>query len=257
MGAFYFKCEADHLIALEIADSKYDKFVKLSEAGHRVCPICRTQDPPVNSKIVPFDEDEQQKWFDRSCKFACKHGHITEIYPFTNGMMNISWNLEDGEEVYDNIKATPDEMHTMLDSKELHCKHNIISEKTGRKRVCRCKMKSVTGLPLEVPRNTIGIKTRVRVGDIWDKAGCPEPVRGNYETHRGGMVYKETEFERRSERRIKDMRKGKLEVFDDEKGKQVSVRRKRQTTKQGENLSEPTKRRTGRVSKESLKEDMI
>jgi hypothetical protein len=257
MSAYHFKCERDHIIALEIADSKYNRFIKLAESGHRVCPICRTQDEPVNSKIVPFDEEQQEQWYDRTCEFSCKHGHITEFYPFTNGMINISWTLENGEEVYENIQATPHQLKDMLDKKELFCRHNIISEKSGKKRVCRCKMKSVSGLSLELPRSTIGIKTKVRVGDVWDKARCPEPVRGNYERAKGGMIYKETEFERRAGRRIKDMRKGRMEVYDDQSGQQVSVQRQRQTKKVGETITAPTKRKGRRVSKESLKDDMI
>jgi hypothetical protein len=79
--------------------------------------------------------------------------------------------------------------------------------------------------------HAVGIKTKTRVGDIWDKAGCVEAKESHHETFKKNGVedarFVETEFSRRNKRRLADIRK------------------QRQTEKQGEVLKRPTDARSG------------
>lgn len=240
MSIYYFECEKGHVIALEMEGEEAQKTLKKIARGKNVCPTCNVQEPPVHSRMRQIEEPEHGGWYDRTVRFACRHGHITEINPFTSGMMNISWVDENGEDVYYNIKATPEDIDDMLSSGEIKCKHNKKSEKTGRVSECNCKMKKVDSATLEIPTYTVGFKTKTRVGDIWDKAGCPEPRKGSYDANGD---YKETEFERRARKRVNDMREGTIEVFDDKTGRHKKIRRQRNNDPRGRVLNRKSKRK--------------
>jgi len=230
MSVYYFRCEEheDHLIALDMNDSELPKLLKLMARKKRVCPSCNAQEPPVHNRLHQVEAPTHNGWFDRCVRFACRHGHITEFTAFTNGMINVSWIDADGDDIYYNIEGGPEEIRSKIASGSIKCGQMKISEKNGKISECKCKMKQVDEEnELEVPTHTVGIKTKVRVGDVWDKAGVPEPRVGGYEGDKGGMDYKETEFDRRQGRRMSDMRKGTIEVFDDKSGKLTKIKRER------------------------------
>jgi hypothetical protein len=144
-------------------------------------------------------------------------------------MISVSWG--DNNE---NVPGTPEDVPEWINQGIVKCRHDAVSA-TGRKRKCSCKLKPIDDASLAYA-STFGIKTKTRVGDVWDKAGCVEPRESHHETFRkhgeDDARYVETEFSKRNKRRLADIRK------------------KRQTEKQGEVLKKPTKNRSSeKISK--------
>ena len=198
MISIRFQCDNKHLIDLET--SAPAKMVKKSKSMKIVCPACK----PAN---VQLHEVKEEKYGGK--QYVCSKRHLTIIHPFTSGYCNVT-SGDDSE----NIEADPDLMQEMIDDGVFKCQHKVFG-KNGRLRQCKCKLKAVDNEPLDVAISH-GIKTKVRVGDIWDKAGCPEPKDSQIEVEqRGGVDFdaklNESEFSRRNKRRVNKMRRQKNE----------------------------------------------
>jgi hypothetical protein len=215
MTVVHLKCKNGHEIALDVA--RPTGLLKLCKAGKRVCPSCK----PENVQLSPFKPKENS--FANDKKYACKHGHVTSFTPFTSGMINVTW----GEE-YENVPGVPQDVQEWAEQGTLKCRHATV-DSAGRSRKCSCKLKPVDDSVLDYA-NSYGIKTKTRVGDIWEKNGCAEPVDSHHEQVRkegqDDARYVETEFSRRNKRRLADIRK------------------KRQSKKVGEVLKRPTEVRS-------------
>jgi len=218
----YFQCDSNnkHIISLDIPDNAYDKFLKLCDKLKRVCPHCK----PLNIKINPIDEPKISS-FDVHKSFACKNGHITNVSLFTNGMIHFKW-----DQGYINVEGNKENADDVI--KTFKCK-NLHNDKE-----CNKKIKAVDDTILDYP-GFINIKTKVRVGDIWDKAGCPEPKSSGYNNE---MEFHESEFDKRNKNRISDMHNGKITVFDDKSGKQKVIKRERLNNPIGTPINKPTKK---------------
>jgi len=209
------KCDNGHELAIDVP--RPAGFLRLCEKGKRVCPHCK----PENVRLSPFEPEENNITNEK--RYACKHGHVTSFSPFTNGMINVTW----GED-YENIEGMPQDVPRWIEDGIIRCRHSVVN-KAGRRRKCSCKLKPVDDAVLDYP-NSVGIKTRTRVGDIWDKHDCVEAKDSHVETFREGgredARFVETEFGKRNKRRLNDIRK------------------KRQTEAQGEILKRPTDTRS-------------
>lgn len=212
-----FRCENGHLVEVD-ANSKKAEKTMLRKANKLlvVCPYCK----PENIRLTHVPENKFA-----GKEYVCSKSHLTYIYPFTNGMCNVEWNGQN-----ENLEAEPAIMQEVIDAGIYKC-HYIVTNAAGKSRRCNCKLKGVDSTPLAVP-TTVGIKTRTRVGDIWDRAGCPEPKDSAVQIEtRGGEAYdahlQETEFGRRNKLRVKKMRKQTA---------------KRNAKAAGEILDKPTKR---------------
>lgn len=230
----WFECEKGHKIVLSgDANKLVKKAARRNARGQPliVCPHCK----PENVALTPCEPDENAFIDQYSKKFCCKHGHVTTIYPFTNGMCNVSW----GDEK-ENVEADPETILEFLEEGIILCSHKKVTKSGDR--ACDCKLLPVDDTPLELPK-THGIKTRVRVGDVWDKYNCPEAKVSEHKlVKRGGQTdaeFHETEFSRRMKRRARD--KG-IWVFDEKSGKQVKIKKRRVTEKQGEIVKKASKK---------------
>jgi hypothetical protein len=210
------KCANGHELAIDVP--RPAGFLKLCKSGKRVCPSCQ----PDNVRLSPFEPETSS--FVNDKKYACKHGHVTSFVPFTSGMINVTW----GEE-FENVPGRPEDVQEWIEQGTLKCRHTSVNA-TGRKRKCACKLKPVDDAVLAYG-NSFGIKTKTRVGDIWDKNDCVEAKDSHVETFKKHGVedarHVETEFSRRNKRRLADIRK------------------KRQTEAKGEVLKRPTDTRSG------------
>lgn len=216
----FFQCSKneEHYICLQLTDSETTRMQSKFERGKAVCPHCKPENSPM---VLSQDPEANNKFAEDSSVIICKHGHITRVSAFKNGMLNFSWGNN-----FENIEGYPEDLDDIL--KEFKCRH-LIQSRNGSK-FCDSELERVDDGP-SVP-NTPGLKIKVRVGDIWDKAKVPEPRKGGYDKD---FNYRPSEFERANARRLKDMRdKGKIEVFDDKTNKRKFIKRDRITKKPNE-----------------------
>lgn len=215
MTTVHLRCKNGHEIALDV--SRPTGLLKLCKAGKRVCPSCK----PENVRLSPFQPEENNLTNDK--KYVCKHGHVTTFTPFTNGRINVSWDKE-----FENMVGVPADVQEWVEQGILKCRHATI-DTAGRRRKCGCKLKPLDDAVLAYP-NRIGIKTKTRVGDIWEQNNCAEPIDSHHETFRkygeDDARYIETEFSRRNKRRL------------------ATIRKIRQSKKVGKILTRPTKIRS-------------
>jgi len=228
-SSYYFRCikNPEHVIVMDLTEKAYRTTCRKFKKGLAVCPNCK----PDNVAMEPCDPPETENPFGSHALAACRHGHTTKISAFSNGMLNVKWGEDDGQ--FDNIEGVPDELERLLDEKVICCYHTI--ERKSGWAPCNCKLKVVKG-SVRTP-SVIAIKTRTRVGDIWDKAKVAEPRRGDYDKDGN---FRETEFDRRNKKRLRDMRSGKIEVYDDDTGRRKFVRRDRNTDAKGRTDGKPT-----------------
>ena len=157
-----------------------------------VCPVCRNEGAG-NQPVVILRGNTR---FVSDKSYQCHHGHMTNIGAFTNGMLHVKSgpNRDD----FENIEGTIEELEELIDKKTISCHH--VGE-NGRP--CGCKLKPMDDLELQYPSLT-SIKTKTRVGDIWDKAGV-DPVRtGNYD---GDGNYQKGTGEDANKERLEAMRR--------------------------------------------------
>lgn len=180
-------CRNGHKILITTANIK--NLLKRVNRGGAVCPYCK----PANVLLQLFNPSR----FDGKL-FICPKKHIISIYPFSNGTCNFSWSNKD----FCNINASIEEMLELLSQNRVCCPFNINSHVES----CNLLLKQLDDMPLQTPA-LIGIKTKKRVGDVWDQYKCPEPKSGSYDKD---FIFKETEFSRRNKSRIKKLRRSRL-----------------------------------------------
>lgn len=169
-------------------DTLADKITRLKA----VCPACRDQE--LGNQPIFILKGETL--FNPGKVYKCYHGHVSQISAFVSGMINITFGNDSGEFV--NVEGSIRELAELIDKKEVSCHH---VKEDGR--VCGCKLKETDDFTLAYP-DVPGIKTKTRLGDLWDKAGA-EPVRsGGY--GKDGH-YEGTRSEDANKARIKNMQR--------------------------------------------------
>jgi hypothetical protein len=182
-----------HVTELAETRKKTEKLYRKMECLQAVCPHCRNAGDG-NQGIVPI---EGPGLFDAGKIFQCDHGHITIISAFGNGFLHTKHGLG----LYVNIEAEIQELEELVDTKELFCNHVV-----DDKKVCRGQLKPIDDKVLTKP-SAPGIKTKTRVGDLWDRARL-EPVRsGSYDE---GGNYHATRTEIGNRARLKRMKRRRV-----------------------------------------------
>jgi hypothetical protein len=185
MAVYKFWCNKEgHIFETKIPKNRYESFIRKCESLKKVCPKCK----PENVRIFPLEDSD-------GCKiYRCPKNHVNTMCLFKDGMVHVSCN-----NVFTNF------LETKGDNAE-----QLVVELVDDGTIC-CQYEGECGLPLVaiddtqfVRPNVSFIKTRVRVGDIWDKAGVADPVAGSYD---GDFYYKESEFEKRNKERLSRMRR--------------------------------------------------
>ena len=198
---YHFCCENKHKFAIDLMISKYESFLDKCQKLKRVCPHCH----PNNVRIFPYEPDFLNGVTRKD--FVCKHGHITSAIVLGD-YINFSWIKDE----FENIYLQPEEVVDYLKAGNLKCRNKIVGEKNNIRK-CNCKLKPIDDAILV--RNTgSNIKTRVLVGDVWDKYKCPEPKESYYDFSKSdGEIdseFVETEFSKRNKRRLAKIRTERL-----------------------------------------------
>ena len=169
-----FACEKGHKI---LSDIKNEKRLL---AGKMVCGVCGKNFTPYNPASWNTDKH-----------FLCGNGHVVTIAPFTNGMCNFSWGNQDGEWI--NMQYAPEELSELLSKGEVMCP-------VGN--TCKQKLFAIEDCVLLTPKISTA-KLKTRVGDVWDKYGCPQPKDGRYDKN---YNFRETDFHKVNKERVKGLR---------------------------------------------------
>ena len=181
-----------HQTELIMARREEDTLAKKITRLKAVCPVCRDE----GHGNQPIFILEGETLYSPGKAYKCHHGHASTISAFSGGMLNITFG--NGPDDFVNVDGVVKELGEMIDKKEVACHH---VKENGR--VCGCKLKAVDDFTLSYP-DVPGIKTKTRLGDIWDKAGA-EPVRsGGYDKN---GHYKGTRSEEANKSRIKNMQR--------------------------------------------------
>lgn len=172
-----------HINKLEMTKKQEEKLARDIPKGRAVCPTCRDDGDGNQPIIIMYGSSVFQE-----CKFyKCENGHATAIMPFTNGMLNIHFGMLNDQ--FENVRGSLSDLDKMIDTDEIVCHH------------CNGSLSPLDDLILHYP-SVAGIKTRTRVGDLWDKAGV-EPVRNGTYTKDGD--YNESKTQKANMARLKNM----------------------------------------------------
>jgi len=183
MALYYFKCNKDHTFCFHMSHKAYEKFVRQCDKLLKVCSECK----PVNNKLIEYIPPVRSK-FDDDKIYICVQGHQTRVGIFSNGIIHISW-----DENHQNIESSTEDFYKKI-------KDGIIK--------CRCDLNLIPIDDSELkPPAIFGIKTKVRVGDIWDKAKCPDAKASHYDSDNNFI---ETDFAKRNKERLKKIRKERI-----------------------------------------------
>lgn len=169
------KCKRGHLV-ITTGDPK--KIARKAEKQLIVCNVCK----PENVRLTIISEFAGKL-------FLCPNAHLTEVAVFANGYCNIA--LGDW---FENVKIAPEELLKAVAAGKQKC------------HLCKGKISPIDDAILALPQ-LFGIKTKTRVGDIWDKARCPEPADTKTEIVDGIPTLTQTEFSKLNRRRIKELRR--------------------------------------------------
>jgi len=182
-----------HVTEMVQTRTQMDKMMRQIDKMQAVCPHCRNAGDG-NKAIVAI---EGPSVFDPGKIFQCTQGHVTIISAFSHGYLH----TKHGPGLYVNIEAEIQELQELVDTKELFCNHSV-----GEKTVCKHELKPIDDKILSKPVAP-GIKTKTRVGDLWDRAGL-EPVRyGSYDEHGD---YHATRTEAGNRARLRRLKKTRL-----------------------------------------------
>lgn len=195
-----------------------------------VCPECRN----AGLGNQPIFIQEGRSLFSAPKLYKCEHGHVTTIAAFDNGMLHLCFGFNSDDFV--NIEGKIEELPELIDSKDVSCHHIGANDQQ-----CDCKLHAVDDYALTYP-TTAGIKTKTRVGDLWDRAGI-EPVRpGAYD--KGGH-YQQTRSEIANRERLKRVRKDRNIPVNRQPGRRVDRPTKTQYDRREKNSVDGMERLKG------------
>lgn len=164
--------------------------------GLAVCPRCRDVDHVNRPVFIKAGET----LFSTGKVYRCEHGHAHVIAAFANGVLNVEFGP--GQEDFVNIDCKPDELAELIDTKDISCYHVINGQS------CDGKLSAVDDERLECPVAP-GIKTKTRLGDLWDKHNITPVRQGKY--NKDGE-YSATQSEKANRHRLQRMRERNVPV---------------------------------------------
>jgi hypothetical protein len=178
--------EKSHETELLISRSEEEAIQRKILKNKVVCPTCKVDN--INN---PIFVKEGATLFNAMKHYQCKDGHASLIGLFNHGWLHIQYGP--GPEDFFNIKGSLEELPELIDTDEIICHH----------KECGLSLKAVDNYSLQYS-NPPGIKTKQRIGDIWDKAGI-EPVRSGQYDKDGN--YQATHTEKANKHRIRKLQK--------------------------------------------------
>ena len=165
---------------------------KLDAAIHklkRVCPHCK----PANEAIVIASGPTILQ---PAKAYRCERGHLTTIAPLGE-MLHVKFGPD--PEQFVNVKTPLEELTNRVDSKDIACNH------VADGKLCDCQLAPLDDFKLERP-SIHNIKTRMLVGDLWDRHGI-EPVRSGQYDKNGD--YKESRSQKANVDRLNQMNRSR------------------------------------------------
>lgn len=180
-----------HVSVLNMSLRSEEGLIKKIGNLKAVCPVCRES----GFGNQPIFIKEGRTLLSSPKVYQCEHGHATSIRAFGNGMLHVEFGHDFGNFI--NIEGVPEELEELVNANEISCYHVSEDGET-----CDCNLKPVDDYSLSAP-TAAGIKTKTRVGDLWDRSGI-EPVRsGGYDSD---GEYKHTRSELANRERLKRLR---------------------------------------------------
>lgn len=188
-GAVEIICwKCSHITQLALNRKQEDKLQKDAPLLKKVCPICK----PDNQEIV-ITKGSSILYPLKSYK--CTNNHLTLIGPLGN-MLYIKFGSKDDQ--FFNLEGDLKELDFLIANNDIVCHHDANG-------LCGKHLAPLDDLILTKPQ-TPGVKTKTRVGDIWDKRGI-EPVRpGSYKNGE----YQSSRTQQLNKERMKTLKKERL-----------------------------------------------
>lgn len=177
---FICRCwKKSHLVQLDLHRSKHRSYIEKCGQLKIVCPQCK----PENVKLEPL---KAEGIFNVGKAYKCKEGHLNIVSAFGTGFINIQ-----GPEKFENPNIHVED----LKGQRLACQHDG----------CGLHIEAVDDSIIEIPQAN-AIKTKTRIGDVWDKNRV-EPVRtGSY--NQDG-VYSESITQQKNSDRLQRMKRNR------------------------------------------------
>jgi hypothetical protein len=153
----------------------------------KVCPNCKPDNKPIVVTRGPTILFEAKA-------YSCEKGHLSLLAPLGD-MVHVKFGPSSDDFI--NVKAPLEELPNLLAERDIACNHVVDGQ------LCDCKLVPLDDFKLEKP-SAPGIKTRMLVGDLWDRHGI-EPVRtGGYDSD---GTYRESRSQKANENRLERMRR--------------------------------------------------
>lgn len=169
----------------------------------KVCPDCK----PLNEAITIVSG---QTLFNPSKAYRCEHGHLSLIAPLGE-MLNVCFGPSNEDFV--NINGSISDLPNLIDNSDIACNHVVDGK------LCDSKLTPIDDFQLSYPSSP-AVKTKQRIGDLWDKHGV-EPVRpGSYNNRTGD--YDESRTQKANEHRLRRMRRKRNVEAERQPGRRVN-----------------------------------
>lgn len=190
-----FYCWNCHCHEIELSEKKADTYITKLHSGRVVCGVC--------SSILKLTARSDQPSMPTKA-FGCSNNHLNMISVFGKvGKLSIEHN-----DKHENLDGM------IEDISKLKCLH------------CNTKLYACDSTILEHP-NMPSFKTRMKVGDLWDKYRTPAPIMGSYDEETPDPdnpflpKYTPSEFEQRNKERLKQIKKTRNIPLDRTPGKPI------------------------------------
>lgn len=168
----------------------------------KVCPDCK----PENCAITIVSGTTV---FNPSKAYRCEKGHLSLISPLGD-QLNVCFGP--GGDEFVNVHGSIADLPNLLDNGDIACNHVVDGNP------CDCKLTAVDDFTLSYP-SAPAIKTRMRIGDLWDRHGI-EPVRtGSYDGNGG---YNESRSQKANKDRLARMNRQRNTSKDRQPGKAIN-----------------------------------
>lgn len=170
-----------HLTELVMNRTQEEKFYKQLKKGKRVCPECKPESQPIT--IL-----EGQTMFGLNKTFQCSKCEKLHVFGVMGTQINVEYGPE--HEDFENYTVSVDGVDEAVMNKEIACHY------------CKEQLQECDDKVLRAPEGFAAIKTKMRVGDIWDRNNI-EPVRsGSYDKNGD---YQDSKTNRANIERLKKM----------------------------------------------------
>lgn len=191
-----------HVTELVMTKSQEQKLANDIPQMKKVCPDCK----PENCMITIINGTTV---FSPSKAYRCIHGHLSLVSLFDNSI-NVCFGP--GSDEFVNVHGSLSDLPNLIDSGDISCNHVVDGN------ICDCKLTAIDNFVLNYTA-TPSIKTKVRVGDLWDRHGI-EPVRtGNYNAQ---GEYNESRSQKANRERLSRMQRQRNTAKDRQPGTTIN-----------------------------------